>query len=128
VLLVEPSRTQAVIVRKYLQELGVAEVQAGPAGAKALESIRAQRPDLVLSAMHLADITGVELARRLRADPALATVGFVLISSETDVHEASALEAIADTVLLRKPFDQAQLDQALRQAVAQLAHRSEKPS
>ncbi|MCI0459906.1 MAG: protein kinase [Gemmataceae bacterium] len=125
VLLVEPSRTQAVIVRKYLQELGVAEVQAVPSGAKALESIRSQRPDLVLSAMHLADITGVELARRLRAEPALATVGFVLISSETDIHDASALEAIADTVLLRKPFDQGQLDQALRQAVTQLEGRKQ---
>jgi CheY-like chemotaxis protein len=113
VLLVEPSRTQAVIVRKYLQDLGIADVQSCSSGQKALEMIRSSPPDIVISAMHLADTTGVELARRLSTEPNLASVGFVLVASETDANEASALRVIPNTVFLPKPFDLTGLEKAI---------------
>ena len=83
-LLVEPSRSQAVIIRNYLQDLGYNEIATLPSGQKALEAARHAPPTVILSAMHLNDMTGVELARQTRSDAALGSVGFVLISSESD--------------------------------------------
>jgi serine/threonine-protein kinase len=115
VLLVEPSRTQAVIVRKYLQDLGIENVPTVPSAAKAFESIQAARPQVVISAMHLNDQNGVQFAQKLRSESALANVGFLLVSSEADARDAAILLGYPRTLLLGKPFDLEQLKRALRQ-------------
>jgi serine/threonine protein kinase/CheY-like chemotaxis protein len=116
VLLVEPSRSQAVIIRGYLQTLGFQHVATAPSGQKALEIARTDRPQVVLSAMHLPDMTGVQLAERIRAEAQLATAGFILITSQADTQEANALSQAGNTVRLPKPFDADRLAQALATA------------
>jgi serine/threonine protein kinase len=115
-LLVEPSRSQAVIIRNYLQGLGYSEISTLPSGQKALEMARTAPPSVVLSAMHLNDMTGVELARRLRGDEKLADIGFVLISSEADAQEFRSLSLTGHFIHLTKPFSAEQLAEALRAA------------
>src|SRR5262249_2018111 len=63
VVLVEPSRSQAAIVRKYLLELGIASVHVTGSGQQALALAGREKAQVILSAMHLADMTGVDLAR-----------------------------------------------------------------
>jgi serine/threonine protein kinase len=116
VVLVEPSRTQAVIVRKYLQDLGIEKVVTAPSGQKALEAIAASPPQILICAMHLNDMRGVQLAQKVRSDPALANIGFILVSSEGDSIDVNTVLGYPRTVLLRKPFDLEQLKRTLRQA------------
>src|SRR5439155_12093340 len=118
VLLVEPSRTQANIIRSFLVQLGTANPLVVPSGQMALEAINQARPEVVLCAMHLADMTGVELVRQVRANPPLADVGFVLITSEADTGSATTVQTENPPILLTKPFDLERLSQALRQAGA----------
>ena len=74
--------------------------------------------------MHLADMTGVQLAQALHDDPACDRVGFVLASSESDGGDAiKALDAPL-TVLLPKPFTVRRLAQALAQATGRDLDRS----
>jgi serine/threonine protein kinase/DNA-binding response OmpR family regulator len=120
VLLVEPSRAQAVIIRNYLRELGVADIHAAGSGRQALDLLRSARPEpgpgrpvAVLSAMHLADMTGVQLAQQMRAEAAPAPLHFVLITSEADRKGVSFSDLAENTVLLHKPFDRERLAQAL---------------
>jgi two-component system chemotaxis response regulator CheY len=115
VLLVEPSRAQAVIIRNYLRELGAADIHAAGSGRQALDWLRNARPEpgrpaAVLSAMHLADMTGVQLAQQMRA---AAPLHFVLITSEADRKGVSFSDLAENTVLLHKPFDRERLAQAL---------------
>ena len=117
-LLVEPSRSQAVIIRKYLESLGFSEISTLPSGQKALERACDVPPSVVLSAMHLNDMTGLELAGRLRAEEKLATVGFVLISSESDAPEFHSLRQAGHFIPLTKPFSAEQLAEALKAAMA----------
>jgi serine/threonine protein kinase len=113
VLLVEPSRTQQVIVRKYLQEIGFADVSAVASGEKALEIARAAAPAVVISALHLADMTGVQLARKMWAEQGLSSLGFVLITSQADAEEAHLQGSAGKLVRLVKPFDAEKLAAAL---------------
>src|SRR5262245_23688104 len=87
VLLVEPSRTQPAIIRKYLEAQGVQNVPAVVTGQAALQAVRQERPDVVLSALHLSDMTGMQLAEQIHQEFKPAAPGFVLISSETESAE-----------------------------------------
>jgi CheY-like chemotaxis protein/tRNA A-37 threonylcarbamoyl transferase component Bud32 len=123
VLLVEPSRAQAVIIRNYLRELGAADIHTAGSGRQALDLLRGARPGprrpvAVLSAMHLADMTGAQLAQQMHAEAAPAPLHFVLITSEADRKGASFSDLAANTVLLHKPFDRERLAQALAPALS----------
>jgi serine/threonine protein kinase len=114
VLLVEPSRTQSVIIRKYLQDQGVQHVTTVAAGQPALQAVRQERPDVVLSALYLSDMTGVQLAEHIHGECKPAAPGFVLISSESESAEAGSLSKCGKAVLLKKPFTPEQLVDALK--------------
>jgi two-component system chemotaxis response regulator CheY len=116
VLLAEPSRTQSVIIRKYFQECGIADVPTAASGRQALELARRIVPHAVVSAMHLPDMTGPQLAQQLAADPAAGQAGFVLITSEADSTVAGQSGVSTPLVHLRKPFDPDGLARALDQA------------
>jgi serine/threonine protein kinase len=121
VVLVEPSRTQAAIMRKMLEQLGIAEVHAAVSGQQALQLAHEQRANVLLSALHLADMTGLQLAESARAS--MPDVGLVLTSSVADLSEfADALRALK-VVLLPKPFDARTLVTALAQATGRSPER-----
>jgi CheY-like chemotaxis protein len=120
IVLVEPSRAQASIVRKYLQELGIAHVRTTNSGCEALAEAKHEATDVILSSMHLADMTGVQLAEALRGEPGCSSVGFVLASSGSDGGEASKVLDVPRTVLLPKPFDLRELAQSLAQATGRV--------
>jgi two-component system chemotaxis response regulator CheY len=114
VVLVEPSRTQSAIIRKYLQAQGVQNVLAVASGQEALQAVRTERPDAILSALHLSDMTGVQLAQQLREENKAAAPGFVLISTESEAAEVGTLSKCGQIALLHKPFTPEQLVDALR--------------
>jgi serine/threonine protein kinase len=115
VLVVEPSRVQASIIKSYLQERSLSVVGTVPNGNAAIEAVRSLRPRAVISAMHLADISGVELAERIRAEIKVDAPAFVLISSEADSSESASLSKLHQVLLLHKPFSAEQMIQALNQ-------------
>ena len=82
-LLVEPSALQAKIIRKACDEIGVGQVDVIGTAHEALEAMAQRRPDVVLSALYLPDGSGTGLVGAMRADPALAGLPFILVSSET---------------------------------------------
>jgi serine/threonine protein kinase/DNA-binding NarL/FixJ family response regulator len=120
-LLVEPSRTQSAIIRKYLQTRGFQQVTAVATGQEALQAVRRERPEVVLSAFHLADMTGTQLAEKIHGELHPAAPGFILISSEAESAEAGSLSKCGKAVVLKKPFTQEHLVDALRLVFPELA-------
>jgi serine/threonine-protein kinase len=113
VLLVEPSRTQAAIIRKQLQDLGIASIQTARSGLETLDTLKSQPISVIVSTMQLADMTGAELARQILAAKSTKAAGIVLATSEADQQKAGALPQHPRLVLLRKPFDLQQLSNAI---------------
>lgn len=112
VLIVEPSRVQASIIKGYLDSTSIAVVGSAPTGKAAIEAVRSLRPQVVISAMHLADINGVDLAQQIRTEIKVNAPGFVLITSEAEDNSA-ALHKLNRVLLLPKPFTAEQMIQAL---------------
>ena len=109
ILLVEPSRTQAAIIRKLLVGQGLEDVEAVTTGNEALQSMRSRARQVVVCALHLADMTGLQLADKIRAENKTGSVGLVLISSEAESQDVGSLSRLGKAILLKKPFTAAQL-------------------
>lgn len=113
VVLAEASRTQAGIIRRYLQQLGAGVVHHTGSGREALEMAKRERAAVVISSMHLSDMTGPQLARAVLADLACADVGFVLATSEADTQEPGSVPDAARVTVMPKPFDPQRLARAI---------------
>ena len=118
VVLAEPSRTQAAIIRKYLEELNSDNVHTATSGSEAHALVKECGAQVVISAMHLKDMTGVQLAHALHADPTCAHVGFVLTSSEGESAEIGVATRLPHVTVLAKPFDRELLAQAMARVQA----------
>lgn len=114
VLMVDPSTVQLHIIQRMLGACGVCIVREAHSGAQALEELARERPDVVLSAFYLGDMTGADLLVRMREDPALQHLSFVLISSETDFETIDPVRQAGVTAMLNKPFSMEELERALQ--------------
>lgn len=113
ILLVEPSSTQHRIIAGHLESLGVPNLDWVTTAANALSRMEEAEPDLVVSAMHLPDMTGTELLQELRGHQGLQHIPFMLISSETDVRYLQPLRQAGVVAILPKPYELEQLRRAL---------------
>lgn len=113
VLVVEPSPTQYKIIDSHFRNLGVSIIEHATDGKSALTCMQKFRPDLVVSAMYLADMTGTELVHSMRANTNLADIAFILISSETNVRYLEPIRQAGAIAILTKPFSLGNLKKAL---------------
>ena len=67
--------------------------------------------------MHLADMTGAQLAAAVLADAACAGVGFVLATSAADTQEPGAVPTSPRVVVMPKPFDPERLARSIAAVV-----------
>ncbi|GBD13285.1 Sporulation initiation phosphotransferase F [bacterium HR24] len=106
-LVVEDEPAILRLVTMVVQDLGF-QVIAVPDAEAALEAIAREKPQVVLTDVRLPGMDGVELARRIRSDPALAGVPVLLMSAygEPRDHDGDGF--------LSKPFDLDQLIEFLR--------------
>ena len=113
VVLVEPSTTQRHIIGEYLTVSAIKQLDCVDSGREALQVMEARKPDLVISAMHLPDMTGVELIETMRSKDSLRDIAFILISSETNIYYLDPVRQAGVVAILPKPFEYEQLKQAL---------------
>jgi signal transduction histidine kinase len=121
VLVVEDSPTQAQLLRLILEGEGFTVDVAGD-GQAAVTRLAAASFDLVVSDVLMPGLTGFELCRIIKADPALREVPVVLVTTLRDPLEiVQALEVGADS-FIRKPYEPDALVARLRSLLAHRAH------
>lgn len=114
ILLVEPSGVQERLIMQMLRDAGVVRTAVARSGEEALTQIRATMPSCVVSALYLPDMNGTDLVCALRADEDLELIPFILISSETRPQMLDPIRQSGACIILPKPFDERQLQRALR--------------
>lgn len=113
ILLVEPSAMQAKVVAKAFRELGMERLRTVETGAAALACMRDIRPEVVVSALYLPDMSGMDLVLSMRADADLAGIPFILVSSETRPQALDPVRQAGICGILPKPFSNTQLRKVL---------------
>jgi len=99
-------------MRGYLQALLSPNyrVTTVATGADALDSLRENPPDLVISDVAMPEMDGVDLCRRIRADDQLRPLPVILLTGRQEAEaRLSGIEAGADAYV-PKPFDPAELE------------------
>jgi two-component system chemotaxis response regulator CheY len=104
ILVTDDSKAMRMIVIRTMRQAGFDghEFVEAENGALALEAIRAQVPDLVLSDWNMPEMTGIQLKEALNAEGIGVPFGFV--TSETTPEMRERAIAAGALFLLAKPF------------------------
>ncbi|MDP9378774.1 MAG: response regulator [Chloroflexota bacterium] len=86
-------------------------------GNAALEIVREQRPDLVISDVMMPGIDGLELCRIIQSDPGFGEISIVLMSAINKLD----LRECREDVFISKPFDIFTIEQTVERLLAGLA-------
>jgi len=105
VLLVDDQMTMIRIIGNLLKQLGFVNVDDANSGAAALSKMRAKRYGFVISDWHMDNMSGYDLLKEVRSDPALKQTPFILVTAETKVDNVIAARKAGVNTYLIKPFD-----------------------
>lgn len=105
-LIVDDSSVMRKIVERALRQAGLSlvKVHEAASGVEALEVLRKEKVELILSDINMPNMDGLEFLRQLRAEDLAPEVPVVMITTESsEEHVKEALLAGAQGYI-RKPF------------------------
>jgi CheY-like chemotaxis protein len=114
ILIIDDSRTMRSLIRHAIEQAAFSSpriVEAGN-GAEALRVALTERPDVICCDIHLADMTGFEILKKLRENRCTAPLGFITSDVLPETRARALNEGAA--FLINKPFTREALEQALR--------------
>jgi putative two-component system response regulator len=116
VLVVEDDQANRVLLGRLLGRDGYAVISESD-GQAGLRAATEHTPDLMLLDIGLPGMDGLEVTRRIRADPELVTLPVILLTGRSSVEDVVAgLDAGADD-FLSKPYQAAELLARIRSAL-----------
>ena len=92
------------IIRGLLRQIGYEQVEEASDGATALAMLRQKPFRLVISDWNMEPMSGLELLREVRADPALAALPFIMVTAETRAAKIAEAEDAGVSGYIVKPF------------------------
>ena len=104
ILAVDDSRSMLSFYRKVLSDRGYTVVTAAN-GREALELMELQEPfSLVISDMNMPVMDGIELARKVKDDPLLQNIPFIMITTESDTSQQQLACSVGVNDFIIKPL------------------------
>jgi two-component system, OmpR family, alkaline phosphatase synthesis response regulator PhoP len=85
------------------------QVETANNGVQALEKIRANRPDMVVSDVMMPEMDGFELLSTIRRDPALESLPVIMLTAKTQDKNVMEGYSRGADMYLTKPFNPAEL-------------------
>lgn len=101
IMIVDDHLESVKLVGLMLQRRGY-DIVAAQSGTQALAKVQTENPDLMILDIMMPDVDGYEVCRRLRADPATASLPIIMFTAKTQVDEKVAgFQAGADDYLTK---------------------------
>jgi two-component system, chemotaxis family, chemotaxis protein CheY len=118
-LVVDDFVTMRRVVRSFLREIGFAEhdIVEEANGTTALERLRAEAVDVVVTDIEMPTLGGFELLSAIRRDARLRHLPVLMVTAEARKDEILRCTQAGATGYLVKPFTRATLEEKLRLAV-----------
>jgi two-component system cell cycle response regulator DivK len=111
VLIVEDNPLNLKLMRDLLEAQGIETVQTDQ-GAQVLELARKTKPDLILMDIQLPEVSGLDITRALRGDPALCAIPIIAVTAlalrgdKERILEAGCDDYIAKPISVKKFLEQ----------------------
>jgi two-component system chemotaxis sensor kinase CheA len=115
ILVVDDSITTRTLEKSILEAHGY-RVRVAVDGIEALEQLRAEKVDLVVSDIQMPRLDGFGLLQAMKEDPKLHRIPVIVVTSlERSEDQERGLTLGADAYIVKRKFDQAELLAAIRQ-------------
>jgi response regulator RpfG family c-di-GMP phosphodiesterase len=108
VLVVDDSASIRNMIESALRKAGF-NVICAPNGEKALELLNKYMPDMILSDLHMPELDGLGLCKKVHSDKNLSKIPFIIMSSDGDRATMRRLLQYGASAYLVKPFNIDQL-------------------
>lgn len=82
VLIVDDFATMRRIVKNILTQLGYKNIIEADDGTTALDILKKEKIDMIISDWNMPKMTGLDLLKSVRADSALADLPFIMVTAE----------------------------------------------
>ena len=105
ILIVDDYHTMVRIIRNLLRQLGFENIDDAADGSAALAKMRAKTYGLVISDWNMAPMTGYDLLRQVRADPAIGKTPFIMVTAESKTENVIAAKKAGVDNYIVKPFN-----------------------
>ena len=108
ILVVDDIADNVEILKTRLESLGY-EVVVAVDGEQALAKVKAELPDLVLLDIMMPKIDGLEVVRRIKADPNLKAIPIVAVTSYALSGDEDKAKAAGCDAYIAKPYSPRQM-------------------
>lgn len=116
-VLVDDDAAARRMMRRVLERRGYAVVDAAD-GRSGLDLVRSERPDGVLLDLRMpGELSGIDVARELRADDATAQIPIIVVSASTHLDARSLVEQVGCDAFVEKPVDFDELERVLAEFI-----------
>ncbi|GAA0705440.1 two-component system chemotaxis response regulator CheY [Dyella sp. SG562] len=123
ILVVDDFSTMRRIVRNLLVELGFtnALIQEADDGVNAMAVLKQQSFDMVVTDWNMPNMTGIDLLRAIRAEPALKGLPVLMVTAENNRDQIIAAAQAGVNGYIVKPFTAVTLKEKLDKIFERLA-------
>jgi len=104
VLVVDDFATMRRIIKNLLKQLGFTTMDEAEDGMKALQKLKSEHFDLVISDWNMPNMTGIELLQAVRADDGLKKTPFLMVTAEADKENVLLAIKMGVNNYIVKPF------------------------
>src|ERR1700712_5682291 len=121
-LVVNDYRTMIRIIRNLLKQIGFEDIDDASDGSAALDKMRGRKYGLVISDWNMEPMTGYDLLREVRSDPALSMTPFIMVTAESKTENVIAAKKAGVNNYIVKPFNAATLKTKIEAVFPDLAN------
>jgi two-component system, OmpR family, response regulator len=89
-------------------------VSSSAGGEHALDTMRSERPDLVVLDVMMPGLDGPAILERMRADPRLAHIPVIFMTAKANPQEVARFRGLSAIGVIAKPFDPMTLGNTVR--------------
>ncbi len=112
-LVVDDFATMRRIIRNLLKELGFTNVDEAEDGVIALNKLKTEKFDFIVSDWNMPNMTGIDLLRSIRSDADLKHLPVLMVTAEAKKENIIAAAQAGASGYVVKPFTAATLDEKL---------------
>ena len=113
ILVVDDFSTMRRIVRNLLKELGYTNVDEAEDGVVAMQRLKGNNFQFVITDWNMPNMTGIELLRTIRADPSLKHLPVLMITAEAKKENIIEAAQSGASGYIVKPFTAGTLEEKL---------------
>ena len=120
-LIVDYFSTMRRIVRGLLKEMGCNDVTEAEDGAAALQLLKTQRFDFVVSDINMPNMNGFELLKAIKAEETLRHLPVLMVTAEARKEDIVLAAQSGAAGYIVKPFSKATLEEKVQRILQKMA-------